>query len=89
MILYGLVIGGFSFYWRDIIMPACGMFFLMGQMIISARSKKKDCNEDICHDREEGKYRIMANLATSSIMWSLLFVLIIVIAALRTDTIMK
>ena len=41
MVLYGVLIGVLGFLFKDVVMPVCGMFLLMGQMVVSAKAKKK------------------------------------------------
>lgn len=65
MVLYGVLIAAMSFGFRDIIMCFCGLFFLMGQMVVSAKAGKDNWRK--------------GNIATSAVMFCVLAIWIGVI----------
>ncbi len=72
MVLYGVLMGVLSFVWRDVVIAFCAMFMLMGQMIPSARSKKRP--DGWPKYMEGDTFRVKGNLAASTIMWCLLLI---------------
>lgn len=74
IIIYGILVGLFSFLKDDVICPIIGMFMVMGQMVISAKADNKPKEfEDIYLPGES--YRSKGHLACSTIIWILLLAL--------------
>ena len=76
MVLYSVLIGAMAFGFRDIVMCLCGMFFMMGHMVLSAKAEK---DHPDWWEAEMGTYRRKGNLATSAVMFCLLILVIIMI----------